>query len=554
MSPLPGSIPPKDNTTTARDRLPFREKSAYGLGTSIEMWGFWLYPGVAYAVFNIYLKVDPVFIGFALMFMRLYDAFADPICGWISDNTRSKWGRRRPFILLAGIMAGVCLPLMFMCPESWAGKGFDINLIFWQFKLPYIFLWMLGTNMIYLPIVSAFSMPFNSLSNEMTPDYNERTSIMTYRSAMQKIFEVGNFYALKFTNLFVIAAPLIAVGGATANAQKNTLVGVRYYTCILGAIMICAAIYMFFNLKERYYENVASKQKKFSIWTSMRQTLGCKPYQIMLWFGLSFSIANSMVGALGYYCTVYFVCGGDTVMGDSWNFYMSFGYMVLGFAGPPVFNLVAKRFGKVNAIITASVVGILSFAGTWVLYTPTAPGLTGFVLGIADFTHMPTAVMATYNWIVGLFNGTGLTPADLAAWHATFNAGPFLQILASGMIAFSCGGIWMLHSAIGADIIDFDELNTGTRREGGFASFMSWILKFGNSIGMLMGGVILSWSGFDANKTVQSADSIFWIRFMLAVIPVIGLVAAIGFAMTFPLTKKRVLEIRQELEARRGTV
>ncbi|HNX05871.1 MAG TPA: MFS transporter, partial [Opitutales bacterium] len=251
---------------------------------------------------------------------------------------------------------------------------------------------------------------------------------------------------------------------------------------------------------------------------------------------------------------VYFVCAGDTVMGDSWNFYMSFGYMVLGFAGPPVFNLVAKKFGKVNAIIIASVVGILSFAGTWVLYTPSAPGLTGIVLGIADFTHMPTAVMAVYNWIVGLFNGTGLTPADLAAWHASFNAGPFLQILASGLIAFSCAAIWMLHSAIGADIIDYDELATGTRREGGFASFMSWILKFGNSIGMLMGGVILSWSGFDANKAVQSADSIFWIRFCLAAIPVVGLVAAIGFALTFPLTKKRVLEIRRELEARRGTV
>ncbi len=488
---------------TIRDRLPFREKSAYGMGTAIEMWGFWLYPGVAYAVFNIYLKVDPLLIGFALMFMRIYDAFADPICGWLSDNTRSRWGRRRPFILFAGIAAGVCLPLIFMCPESWAGKGFDLDLGFWSVRLDYIFLWMLGTNLIYLPIVSAFSMPFNSLSNEMTPDYNERTSIMTYRSAMQKIFEVGNFYALKFTNLFVLSAPMILADGTAANAQKNTLLGVRYYTCILGFIMICVAVYMFFNLKERYYENVVKKQKKFSIWTSMRQTLGCKPYRIMLWFGISFSVANSMVGALGYYCTVYYVCGGDTVSGDSWNFYMSIGYMILGFSGPPVFNMVASRFGKVNAIITASVVGILSFAGTWFLYSPAAP---------------------------------------------------YLQILASGMIAFSCAAIWMLHSAIGADIVDYDELSTGTRREGGFASFMSWILKFGNSIGMFMGGAILSWSGFDANKAAQSPETIFWIRACLAFIPVGGLLLAIGFALTFPLTKERVYEIRRELEARRGTV
>ena len=55
--------------------------------------------------------------------------------------------------------------------------------------------------MIYIPIFSLFTVPFNSLANELTPDYEERTSIMTYRSAMQKVFEVANFYALKFTNL-----------------------------------------------------------------------------------------------------------------------------------------------------------------------------------------------------------------------------------------------------------------------------------------------------------------------------------------------------------------
>ncbi len=492
MPPLPDSTP---SPLSLKQRLSFRAKSAYGMGTALEMWGFWLYPGVAYGVFNIFLKVDPRYVGLALMLIRIFDAFSDPICGWLSDNTRSRFGRRRPYILGAGIASGVMLPVLFAVSPDWGGSQF--------MGLPVLFLWMLLTNLVYIPIISAFSMPFNSLGAEMSPDYNERTSVMTYRSAMQKLFEVGNFYALRFTNLSWFMLPAIVTENGETIQQKDTLLGIQVYTLILGAIMVVFAIYMFTTLKERYYHVVEERQKKITFWDSFRGTLGCKPYRIMLWFGLAFSIANSMVGGLGYYCTVYYVCGGDSVKGDNWNFYMGLGYMALGFLGPQVLSLVSKRYGKKTAIITACCVGIASFAGTWVLYNPAAP---------------------------------------------------YLQVLASGMIAFSCSAIWMLHSAIGADIVDYDELHTGQRREGGFASFGSWILKFGNALGQGATGFILAYVGFDAAKTAQSAETIFGIRFMLAAIPVVGLIAAIGFALTFPLSKAKVLEIRQELEERRGTV
>ena len=87
-----------------RDRIPVLTKMAYGLGTALDMWGLWLYPGVAFAVFNIYLGVSPWLVGLALTLIRLYDAISDPFVGWISDNVRTKYGRRRPFILVSGII------------------------------------------------------------------------------------------------------------------------------------------------------------------------------------------------------------------------------------------------------------------------------------------------------------------------------------------------------------------------------------------------------------------------------------------------------------------
>ena len=120
-----------------------------------------------------------------------------------------------------------------------------------------------------------------------------------------------------------------------------------------------------------------------------------------------------------------------------------------------------------------------------------------------------------------------------------------------GMCAAS---LWMLHSAIGADIMDYDELNTGRRREGSFTACGSYILKLGNSLGYYFSGLILTWSGFTWKVNVQAPETIFSIRASLASLPVIGLIIAIIFVMRVHLTKQKSEEIRDSLEERRGTV
>ena len=112
----------------------------------------------------------------------------------------------------------------------------------------------------------------------------------------------------------------------------------------------------------------------------------------------------------------------------------------------------------------------------------------------------------------------------------------------------------MLHSSIGADIIDYDELKTGERREGSFTACASYILKLGNSLGYYFSGLILTWAGFTWKLKVQAPETIFWIRSSLATLPIAGLVIAIIFVLRVPLTKQKIEEIRRQLEARRGTV
>jgi GPH family glycoside/pentoside/hexuronide:cation symporter len=471
-----------------RDRIPVLTKMAYGLGTALDMWGLWLYPSVGFAVFSIYLGVDAKWVGLAMTLIRLYDAFSDPWMGWISDNIRTRFGRRRPFILIAGVLCGLGLPILFSVSPAWSDKTFlGVSAIFW---------FMIFSNMIYIPIFSAFTVPFNSLANELTPDYEERTSIMTYRSAMQKVFEVATFYALRFTNLACFLIP--------GTDKHNVLRGMQVYSCILGVVMAVFAIIIFLRVKERYYEKLVVKgQEHISLKSALYETLTCRPFLFMLLVGASFNLGTSMLGTLGYYATVYYVCAGNQGLGNDWNFWMGLAFMIGGLIGAPILNRVAYFIGKRNALIVTACIGIIAYAGSWYLYTP----------------HI--------QW---------------------------LQTIASGMMGLTASGLWMLYGSICADVIDYDELNTGKRREGSFTSCGTYILKLGNALGGLLAGYIISSVGGNAALQAGAPETILRIRIMLAAVPIVGMILVIVFISQVPLTKKICEDIRLKLEARRGKV
>ena len=474
---------PTPTTVTApEDRVPVRTKIAYGLGGSIDMWGHWLYPNLAYPVFNIFLGLSPQLVGTALMLIRIVDALSDPLFGWLSDNARTRLGRRRPFILVGGLLAGLGLPLLFCIPAGWHG-----NIVFW---------WMLGSSLLFIPFVSCFNMPYQSLGNELTPDYHERTSVMSYKMVIQKFFEIAFFVGLPFTNLAIFT-----IAGTN---KQNVLLGVQVFCAILGVIMMINSVLVFLNVKERYYEGVAARQKdKISFKESIYETMKCAPFRLKMMAGLSFSLGTSMIGSLGYYATIYYVAKGDTVSGNNWNGLMGLANMAGGFLGAPILAAVARRMGKKPTQLIICGIGLAVFSSTWFLYNPNIP---------------------------------------------------WLQVFASGSIAFTAAGFYMMDQTIAADIMDYDELNTGKRREGSFSACTSWMNKAGNALGYFLSGWVLALTGFSADKAVQNPETIFWIRAMLAGIPICGLGLVAFFMWQYPLTQEKMANIRAQLEARRGKV
>jgi GPH family glycoside/pentoside/hexuronide:cation symporter len=123
------------------------------------------------------------------------------------------------------------------------------------------------------------------------------------------------------------------------------------------------------------------------------------------------------------------------------------------------------------------------------------------------------------------------------------------------MIAFTGAGFWTLLYSILADVVDYDELKTGKRREGAFAGCNSWITKVGMALGAGISFFILGWIGFDAKlEGNQTEHTLFMIRVLLAVIPIVGLACALVALARFPLTQEKMADIRAQLEARRGKV
>jgi GPH family glycoside/pentoside/hexuronide:cation symporter len=503
----------KDSTTQAGDRVPWQVKTSYGLGSVFDMWGHWLYPTIAFQIFGLYLHVPEWQIGIAVIFSRVFDAFSDLFFGWISDNTRSRLGRRRPYMFVGSILAGVGLPLLLAVTPGWGSSrvfGAEISRYFW---------FMVGSSAFYLPIVSCFNMPYSSLGNELTPDYHERTSIYAYRNAVQKIGEVGlYFFGLFFSMaawsgansdqalacvkklLTSRAAWLLAPEGAAG----NTLLGAQVYLVVCGLFMVVAGLLCTLGVRERYYGTVIEgRQPWISIATSLRQTLTCRPFLCMQLMNTVAAMAQSMVGVLGFALTLYHVCGGNKPLGNLWNFWMGAAGMVLGLLGVVLFAALARRCGKHTTLMIVFTFLILIFSCSWWLYTP---------------------------------------------------AVPWLQLVVSGSLAMANAGQGVITGAMYADVIDYDELQGGNRREGAFSACNSWFMKVGMALGAGFSYFVLGWIGFDSHANQQSSSTLAWIRFLFGAIPVAGTFLAVLVLRLYPLTHDKMREIRLQLETRRGRV
>ena len=456
-----------------QDKVPLSQKLLYSAATVALIPGMQIIDRIAQVVLNVGLSVNPTLIGVALAIFR-FDAFFDPWIGAMSDNCRSRWGRRRPFIVIGGILCALTFPLLWMMSRDWAPMT--------------IFYYFVAAGLAYYLALSIYSVPYWSLSAEMTPDTHERTNVIAFRGVVINIVTIAMGWLLWFVTL---------------GCFKDMLEGTRWLAFITAGLFLTFGIIPMLFVKEPFYHQ-ASKQKKISVWESLKDTLSNRSFLVLVAMMLLMTLGMQTVGTLGLYVSIYYVFGGDKAAAGLVAGYSGTAMMILSIITIPFFAWMAKKFGKIPALYACGIGYLIATLSQWFLITP---------------------------------------------------AHPYWQIISTALIGPVVTGVWIILPSMQTDVIDYDELLTGFRREGSFTAILGWIQKLGFALSVFLAGVILDVSGFDVKlETAQPEDTLLKMRALFVFFPIAMAAGMLLLVRFYPLNEQRCHEIRQKLEARRGAI
>jgi len=286
------------------------------------------------------LQIEPIVAGALITGSKLYDAFTDPLMGTISDRTRSRWGRRRPYLMIGGIACGLSFAALFSLPAI-----ADPTMLYVAVGLA---LMLLST------AYTIYNVPYLAMPTEMIDDYNERSVMMSYRSFL---IAIGTFIAISATP-FALAMMQEQMGLTASEAYRNMGIGI-------GTLMTIAMIGSFFGTSNaKFTEPVASQM---SIRERVRLILSNKQFLLFLGIKLTGLFSISAVVATSFFFVTYVM---ERSIGVA-TFY-GIATLVAQIIGIPIWLSLAKRYGK-SRILVFSSIGTLFLALSWLLSGPQEP-------------------------------------------------------------------------------------------------------------------------------------------------------------------------------------
>ena len=520
MEPTASTTP-----TPAADRIPLGQKISYSMGVVSDHYANVCLAWIFITPFFVdFLGLGATVVGLALAAARCWDAFTDPLVGRISDACKSRYGRRKPFIFVGAILTGLLFPVIWMVPDSWSTTATTI----------YLFTILI----IFYSVYSIFSVPYEALGSELTPDYSERSKIFVVRKYVQETFNLGIVW------VFPLAAwlgTLDWVGGETG--------GVRLVSWVIALVIIAAGILpAIFNV-ERYKE-IAVKEGAGSFKDAISAIGRNKPLLIVVGVIGTYLFAIMATANLAYFVNVYYIYEGDIMKGASLGGID--GTLRLSFAlgAAAVIGKLSDKVDKHKIMIASVVILIFAYVG---VYFTTLPGR------------------------------------------------PWLALSMKPLVAIGECGFWVLILSMRADVCDWDEYNTGTRSEGLIAAITNWCNKIAMTLAIAISGFVLQYViQFDsklpeateaavvaqaeadylkltaAEKQIadspepislemytdnlkrqaviahQEPGTMERMRLLYTLPQAFALLICLLLLRCYPLTKEKMMQIRTDLEARRG--
>src|SRR5210317_1932882 len=339
--------------TAPEDRIPFHLKVVYGLGAFVNN-TLADAIGNMMIVLNLGLGMSPALVGLLGALPRLTDALTDPVMGYASDNTRTRWGRRRPYIFVGAISAAIVFTLLWQLP---AGK--TEGWYFWYF---------LGGSLIFFLAYTVYATPWVALGYELTPDYHERTRLM----GTQNFF--GNIaYMISPYFLAIMYLPVFG----------DVVTGAGYLAMIIAVVVIGLGVLPAIFLRERFNDVAAEEGEEkggngvghvvMDFLRGFGKTLSFKPF-LKLCIA-TFLVFNGfiLIAAFQSYVIIYYVFGGDKAAGAVFVGHSGLVQAISALVVIGIVTWLATKIGKRRAFYVSTGISMVGYLLKWFCYTPDNP-------------------------------------------------------------------------------------------------------------------------------------------------------------------------------------
>jgi len=350
------------------NKVPMSQKVAFGFGMLANQ----MFP----AIISIFIVVLVQSLGFpgwmwgiVSLVPRLFDAITDPIMGFISDNTRSKWGRRRQYVFLGAIIMGIAFVIMWQ--------------LFRENSMDYNFYYFLFWSLVFYLGLTIFSVPYVAMGYEMSDDFHERTHIMAVAQFIgQWAWVIAPWFWILMDDKDWFPSSEVAV--------RELAIWVAV-ACMIFAMIPAIFIKSKSTVNEDYESiNFASILKKLHtiFVVNFGEAFKIKAFRKLCIATFLIFNAFNTVAAFTYFIIVYYLFNGVTGPDGAWwwpTLFGSVGALVTTFLVIPIVTKMSKKLGKKKAFMISQSISILGYILLWFLFIPGKPYMFLFALPFFSF-------------------------------------------------------------------------------------------------------------------------------------------------------------------------
>jgi glycoside/pentoside/hexuronide:cation symporter, GPH family len=307
------------------DRIPFLQKFMFGAGSGMDYLAAGLTVNILWIpFFNIGYGINPAILGLILMIFRGWDAITDPIMGNITDNARTRWGRRRPFMVFGALSTAAIYPFLWRLPEGMSDTG------------KYVYLILFG--LIFFTFFTTWSMPYYGMQLELTPNYDERTRLTAWITFFGKTASIAGGWVLALIAGSWFSNP--------ETGQPDIVRGMQACSWYIAGLIACVGLLPPIFVRERYYKKEVVRQPRDPFWQSIRESYQCRPLRYLIGISFILVLGNASVSGLWQYVNIYYIYDGRLAEAAILSGWKATIIAVVGVAGIPLWAWLSEIYDK----------------------------------------------------------------------------------------------------------------------------------------------------------------------------------------------------------------